>query len=226
MTGALARIDRRAAQLRRRRQVAIAGASCVSTVIVGFGAWVLISSQSPGRVIIEAPAVSSSLPTAGPSATTGSTTATPSITAAAAIETSAQQPTPSPAVSSDPAPPTADPQPPAANPTVPRSPATTQPSTATTAPRASTSVAAPPPLPPPTSVAAPNERVFASAGGEILVRWTATSLTLVSATPAAGWTVVESHPGATEIEVTFGRGSQREELHVHLENGQPTVESE
>ncbi len=84
-------------------------------------------------------------------------------------------------------------------------------STATTSTTVAASAGAP---------AAVGTRVVDAAGaGTVTVTEAAGRLSLVSATPTAGWTVEVEQSAGPEVEVDFRRGAQRVQVNVELEDG-------
>jgi hypothetical protein len=64
-------------------------------------------------------------------------------------------------------------------------------------------------------------RSFSKTGGVVTMSCDGHVATLVSATPAPGYTVRVSNSGPEEIEVAFTSGSQDSEFHGQCVNGQP-----
>lgn len=81
--------------------------------------------------------------------------------------------------------------------------------TRTAAPPATRSSA--PTSPPRTSAPAPQTRTFSSRGGSVGVRCANGSPSLVYATPANGYTVLERKEDADRVEVRFGKGGEEDE---------------
>ena len=73
----------------------------------------------------------------------------------------------------------------------------------------------------PTTVAdaAGQHTIDASPGGTVVVSVTGDQITLVRATPAAGWTVASSRHDDNELRVEFVNGSQRVRVQAELDDG-------
>jgi hypothetical protein len=108
-----------------------------------------------------------------------------------------------------------------ASPSAPARATASRPATATARPPASGSArptatrsatrSAGPAAPPRTSAPAPQTRTFSSRGGSVGVRCANGSPSLVYATPANGYTVLERKEDADRVEVRFGKGGEEDE---------------
>jgi hypothetical protein len=70
------------------------------------------------------------------------------------------------------------------------------------------------------------EQTFSASGGSIVVRWSGDTLTLVSKTPAAGWTVLQADAGGEQVSVTFSMGNQRSRIRLEMDDGRPKLKSD
>jgi hypothetical protein len=73
--------------------------------------------------------------------------------------------------------------------------------------------------PPPISPAAPHDESFASDGGSIVVRLVDGEVSLVSSSPAAGYTPEVHDDGPTRVEVRFSNGQTEWRIRVEVANG-------
>jgi hypothetical protein len=105
--------------------------------------------------------------------------------------------------------------PPAAN--APHTSVPTVPTTGTTptAPDSTPTTDAPPPISP----AAPHDESFTSDGGSIVVRLADGQASLVSSSPAAGYTPEVHDEGPTRVEVRFSNGETEWRIRVDVANG-------
>jgi hypothetical protein len=79
--------------------------------------------------------------------------------------------------------------------------------------------------PPPISPAAPHDEPFTSDGGSIVVRLADGQVSLVSSSPAAGYTAEVHDNGPTRVEVRFSNGETEWRIRVDVANGvlQPEI---
>jgi hypothetical protein len=73
--------------------------------------------------------------------------------------------------------------------------------------------------PPPISPAAPHDEPFPSEGGSIVVRLADGQVSLVSSSPAAGYTPDVHDNGPTRVEVRFSNGETEWRIRVDVESG-------
>lgn len=86
-----------------------------------------------------------------------------------------------------------------------------------------------PPSPPPTTTGAPTvTNVYTGEGGSITVRLQNGSLTLVSYSATAGFSVDVQHSGGDRVEVRFESSSRQTQIRVDLQDGvmDPSIEED
>lgn len=234
-SGALARVARRARRLRRVRHLqhlAVAGLATVAAVATT----VAVLPDRGGRVEMTADQGDPGIGTTDsrpPAATApagsvptnseggAGVTPSPSTEATAATPTGPGDPAPPDANAADPGRGSGDGDLGAGDPTGTAPTAAGPPTTAPTTTAAATTT--PATTAPTTTV--PSTRTYAMAGGTVVIRWTASTLTLVSARPNPGFTEArEVQP--TEIEISFTSSTASSKLHLHLSGGQLIEESE
>ena len=120
---------------------------------------------------------------------------------------------------------------PGAGPSATTSPTTAAPATATTTappavPSTSTTTARPPTTPgtaPPPAASESWTRTATGRGGTVTVRFTATTVELVVATPASGYTVEVDDAGPDRVRVSFDGGEQETRIEARPGEDAPTV---
>jgi len=123
-------------------------------------------------------------------------------------------PPPAPVPASAPPPAFEGPPPPPASPPPAPSPAPPPPAPPPPAPR-------PPAPPPPPS--GPVTKTFSTGGGTLTVECQGSTISLVSASPASGYTLTVRSSGPTSVSLDFSKQTQAWSVHVTCQNGQPVA---
>jgi len=182
---------------RRRRQAATAALG-TAAAIVGVGLAVTLGGGNETRLDVPAGPASSSTRPSVPASTVTSTTEAPSASTVVVVPA-----TPTTVVAST-------------DSVGGRATTTTRPAATTSRPPSTTA-----PGGTPAEVATP------TAGGTVVVRHDATTVTLVRTEPAAGWSVSETRTEADRVEVRFRRDGSSEEAKVvaRIDQGRFRVET-